>query len=124
VLLGLRPEAFADGTTAPAHLPRIDVVAEVVEDLGADTLLHFPVAAPRPAIEGPVADGDDASLLAERTTLFTARVDPRYAASPGARVELAVDTARLHFFDPGSGDALPSAPSTVEAARETALSVE
>ena len=123
VLLGLRPEAFAAGTAAAPHLPRIEVVAEVVEDLGADTLLHFPVAAPRPTVDAEGAERDEASLLGERTTLFTARVDPRHAALPGARVELAVDTGRLHFFDPRSGDALPGAP-VAEAPREPALSVE
>jgi multiple sugar transport system ATP-binding protein len=37
VVVGVRPEAFADATTAPPDLPRIDVDVEVVEELGADT---------------------------------------------------------------------------------------
>ncbi len=124
VILGLRPEAFVDGATAPVHLPRVEAVVEVVEELGADTLLHFSVAAPRPSIDGAAAEQDEASLLAEQTTLFTARVDPRCAAAPGSRVELGVDVTRLHFFDAESGDALPPRTPAPETAREAALSVE
>jgi multiple sugar transport system ATP-binding protein len=124
VVLGVRPEAFAEGAAAPPQLPRIDVVVEVVEELGADTHVFFSVDAPRPALEAAAVEGDDASLLADATTLFTARVDPRFAPPPGARVELAVDTTRLHFFDPVGGAALPTGAREEGAPRVTALTAE
>ena len=116
VVLGVRPEAFAAGADASPHLPRIDVVVEVVEELGADTHVCFSVEAPRPAVDGAGAERDDATLLVDAKTLFTARVDPRFAPPVGSRIELAVDTSRLHFFDPGDGvaletDALPDGPA-------------
>jgi multiple sugar transport system ATP-binding protein len=108
VVLGVRPEAFAAGADAGPGLPRIEVDVEVVEELGADTHVCFSVEARRPAIETGAAERDDASLLAGETTLFTARVDPRFAPAPRSRLELAVDTTRLHFFDGADGTALPT----------------
>ena len=88
---------------APPELPRLDVDVEVVEELGADTHVFFRVDAPR--VSRPmaaVAADDDATLLAEERTLFTARVDPRTRIRAGERALLAVDPARFHFFDPGN----------------------
>jgi multiple sugar transport system ATP-binding protein len=121
VVLGVRPEAFADAADGAPDLPRIQVDVEVVEELGADTHVCFSVDAPRPAIETGASDRDEASLLADEKTLFTARVDPRFAPTPRSRVELAVDTTRLHFFDGDDGSALPT---TAYAERVTALTTE
>jgi multiple sugar transport system ATP-binding protein len=123
VVLGVRPEAFSDGRAASPHLPRIEVVVEVVEELGADTHVCFSVEAPRPAVGPVAAERDEATLLADEKTLFTARVDPRVPVSVGSLLELAVDTSRLHFFDPASGAALPTRALEAEA-RITALTVE
>ncbi|MBV8599008.1 MAG: sn-glycerol-3-phosphate ABC transporter ATP-binding protein UgpC, partial [Actinobacteria bacterium] len=45
VVVGIRPEAFEDADFADASLPRLDVVVEVVEELGAETHVIFPVDA-------------------------------------------------------------------------------
>jgi multiple sugar transport system ATP-binding protein len=124
VVLGIRPEAFSDATTAPPDLPRVDVAVEVVEELGADTHVCFWVDARRPDVEAGRAQDDDGALLADQRTLFVARVDPRAAPRPGTRCTLAVDTARLHFFDPATGTALPSRARELETTRTAALSVE
>jgi multiple sugar transport system ATP-binding protein len=42
--------------------------------------------------------------LAETRALFTARVDARTAARVGSTLELAVDPARFHYFDPATGE--------------------
>ena len=52
------------------------------------------------------AQAEDATLLADEESLFTARVDPRTSARPGGRLTLAVDPARFHFFDPDTGESL------------------
>ena len=72
----IRPEAFDDAAFAKAHLPRIDVTVEVLEELGSDSHVFFRVAAPRVTIESRDAPDDETSILAEDDSLFTARVDP------------------------------------------------
>src|SRR6188508_1505344 len=124
VVVGIRPEAFADAAGAPPDLPRIDVGVEVVEELGADTHVCFWVDARRPDVEVGSAEADDVALLADQRTLFVARVDPRSAPSPGTRRALAVDTARLHFFDAATGTALATGARELEATRATAVGVE
>jgi multiple sugar transport system ATP-binding protein len=105
VVVGIRPEAFEDGAFAEPALPRIDVTVEVVEELGADTHVIFPVAAPRlEASEVAAASGDEeAALTTVEGSLFTARVDPGTSAKPGAPLRLAVDPSRFHYFDAETG---------------------
>ena len=105
VIAGIRPEAFEDSAFADPSLPRIDVKAEVVEELGADTHVLFSVAAPRVEVtEVREAAGDeDTALATVEGSLFTARVDPATSAKPGAQLRLAVDPSRFHYFDPETG---------------------
>jgi multiple sugar transport system ATP-binding protein len=97
---------------ADASLPRLDVRIEVVEQLGADTYVIFTVAAPRVDVaEIHEAAGDEEhGLVAMEGSLFTARVDPGTGARPGATLRLALDPARIHYFDPVSGLRLETAP--------------
>jgi multiple sugar transport system ATP-binding protein len=119
VILGIRPQDFADGRTADAALPRIEVEAMVVEELGSATHVLFTVEAPPvdlDSVRAATDDGERATLLAtDRRALFTAEVAEETPVRPGDRIGLAVDPARLHFFDPETGASLHSA--VVSAAR-------
>ncbi len=105
VVLGIRPESFEDAAFAPSGLPTIDVSVSVLEELGSDSHALFRVDAPRITAEVLEAR-EEATLLAEPTALFSARVDPRTRAEVGQTLELAVDPSRFHFFDPESGTSL------------------
>jgi multiple sugar transport system ATP-binding protein len=111
LILGVRPSDFelADPTTDPA-LPRIRVSAELIEDLGDERYLMFPLEA-RPVITDATraaAEGEEeAKLIADDRTLFTAKIDSRRPVKAGETAELAVDHKRLHFFDPSTGLAIP-----------------
>jgi len=107
VIVGIRPEYFEASALADPALPRIEVETAVVEDLGAEVHVHFPVDAPRVDTEETrqAVEGESEALLADDTrAIFTARVDARAAVSRGSTLELAVDTSRFHFFDPADGE--------------------
>jgi multiple sugar transport system ATP-binding protein len=110
VVLGIRPEAFEDVAFAPRGLPQIDVKVEVLEELGSDAYVFFPVEAEQVVIEDALSDQpeDETTLLAaERDrTLFVARVDARTDARVGDTLRLAIEPSRLYFFSPESGESL------------------
>jgi multiple sugar transport system ATP-binding protein len=105
VVLGIRPESFEDAAFAPSGLPTIEISVAVLEELGADSHAFFRVDAPRITAEMLEAQ-DEATLLAEPTALFSARVDPKTRARVGEPLELAVDPSAFHFFARDSGKAL------------------
>jgi len=107
VILGIRPETFEDATFAPPDLPTLEVEVVVLEELGSDAHVFFRVEATRVAVETLEGEADDsADLVVERGSLLNARLDPRTTARVGSSVQLAVDPARFHFFDPESGATL------------------
>ena len=108
VILGIRPESFEDAAFADPGLPQIDVGVTVLEEVGSDAHVIFPVDAPRvDAAELRAArDEEDESLLADSGALFNARVDPRTNARRGAPLKLTVQPSQLYFFDPETGENL------------------
>ena len=88
VILGIRPESFEDAAFADPALPQIDVEVSVLEELGADAHVIFPIDAPRVAAEDLEAAADEPieGLIADdQRALFNARVDPRTAQRRAAR---------------------------------------
>jgi multiple sugar transport system ATP-binding protein len=105
VVLGIRPEDLhgpEDGRTrADAPLP---ATIDRTEALGASLLVHFAVDAPAAKTEGiAAATGgglEDMPLTGQGGAWFCAAFEPRSGARAGDRVDVTVDTQRLHFFDP------------------------
>ena len=120
VVLGIRPEAFGDAELAPAALPKLDIVVEVVEELGSDAHVFFQVDAPPISSETLEASEDRTTLLADEKALFTARVPPGTPATVGQPLSLSVDPSRFHFFDPSTAESLLARqlPSDQAAAEE------
>ena len=122
VIVGIRPENMEDASIMPAipedRRMKVDIVLR--EALGAEVLVHFAIDAP------PVLTEDTRELVADtgvseeemavtsgldflaggggraeiESSTFVARLDPRTRAAERQTLELAVDTARMHFFDP------------------------
>src|SRR4051794_19432837 len=110
VIVGIRPEAFEDPEFGQGDDPTIEAHVEVLEELGSDAHIFFPIAGKQVVIEDAVTDNadDEASLLAEHRdrAMFTARVDPRTRAQVGDTIRLAVDPTRLYFFSAETGESL------------------
>ncbi|WP_046468077.1 ABC transporter ATP-binding protein [Allosalinactinospora lopnorensis] len=110
VVLGIRPEDMEDaeivGATRGATL---ESVADLVEAMGSDVLVHFPMDA------APVVTEDTKELArdsgatdagftgAEKKPVLVGRFSPRTHVFEGQPITVAVDTARLQFFDRTSG---------------------
>jgi multiple sugar transport system ATP-binding protein len=124
VILGIRPSDFEDAAFADAAWPRIDVTAGVTEGLGTEIHAIFTIDAPpvehaaitSAATDEGDEDGAGVTALAGGRTLWTARVSSRSAVRPGAPLQLAVDTSRLHFFDPTTGAAIGHPLTAAQAA--------
>jgi multiple sugar transport system ATP-binding protein len=110
VILGIRPETFEDAALADSGLPAFDVDVVVLEELGSDSHVIFPIDAPRVEAEElrAAADHEDDALIADDRSLFNARVSSKSAAEAGRPLRLAVDPAELYFFDPDTGASLTS----------------
>jgi multiple sugar transport system ATP-binding protein len=124
VVLGIRPTSFAvaDERCDPSW-PRIGADVDVVEQLGAESNLLFTVDAPpvltdavRQAIGGESGSDEGRLLADDRRARFTARITGRPPGWAGERVELAIDPAQLHLFDPDGGDALAWSADLLEVA--------
>jgi multiple sugar transport system ATP-binding protein len=103
VILGVRPEDIEDATFGDGQ--RMPALVDIREDMGSEVFLHFS-AGGRPVAGEDVkaAVGEDAAEV--KGSSWVARVDRETAAAEQAPVELAIDTNRLHFFDPATGDAI------------------
>jgi multiple sugar transport system ATP-binding protein len=113
LVVGVRPEAFDAVGFAEPGAKTFTIVPEVVEELGSDAHVFFHLDAE--AVATDVSGRDEAALLPESKALCSARIDPRARARVGERLELALDAARLHFFDPETGQTLLSDAPGVQA---------
>ncbi|VAW02615.1 Multiple sugar ABC transporter, ATP-binding protein [hydrothermal vent metagenome] len=107
LVMGIRPGEFASADRIGADdSASMMAKIQVAEVLGAETFIHFEVdTAPviTPDIEELLADtGSDVSSLGD-TVQFTARVDADVPVSPGSEIRLAINTEKVHFFDPETG---------------------
>jgi multiple sugar transport system ATP-binding protein len=114
LIVGIRPQDFEvamDGGQRRGCQMRAKI--ELVEALGTETNVHFCVSAP-PVVTDEVLElaadlGKDEAARVEQQARqgrneFIARVDPKTQIRAGDTVTLSVDTARMHFFDPATGE--------------------
>ncbi len=113
VAVGIRSEDMEDARLvrdAPADT-RLKATVSLVEALGAQIVVHFDIDAPKVVTEDTKLLDKDAHTeevpahLVEGTK-FVASFAPRSRVRAGDQVEVVVDTERMHFFDPGTGNAI------------------
>jgi len=98
LIIGIRPEDMEDAAVNPEHPAdqRIQSTVRLVESLGAEMMVHFDIDAISVDSGDPDAAQDDGS----HTGSAVGRFSPRSRVRAGEQVDVAVDTARIHFFDP------------------------
>ncbi|MDX6516228.1 MAG: multiple sugar transport system ATP-binding protein [Gaiellaceae bacterium] len=110
IVLGIRPEDFEDASLAQAADATMDVTLALAEPLGAEVIAHFRVDAKSAAGRRTVAEaheGTDGVLDSTGDGVrITARLSARSTAETGGQIRLALDAARLHFFDPVTEQAI------------------
>jgi len=122
IILGIRPENIEDAAILP-DVPadrRLSVEIVLREALGSEVLVHFPIDAPPVLTEDTRELARDTGAAIEElegraesgASVFVARLDPRTQAAERERLELFIDTERLHFFDPQTGLGIYEKPAT------------
>jgi multiple sugar transport system ATP-binding protein len=109
VILGVRPEHFAEVGGGPAPAWSIEGDVSVEENLGAEVLVFFPVDAPPVETDDIVSireAEEDALLVQEARALFTARLASGRRRLVGKKIRLALNPERCYFFDPDTGESL------------------
>lgn len=84
-ILGIRPENITDSNPSlveRTQIANINCRVNVVEPTGPDTLVHVEI----------------------NGTELTCRACPEYAGKPGQSMQLALDTEKIRFFNPESGE--------------------
>jgi multiple sugar transport system ATP-binding protein len=103
LIVGVRPEDIEDASFGDGE--PLNAVVDIREDMGSEVFVHFGVGAK--AVLGEdvrAAVGEDAAEV--KGSAWVARLDRDTSAAEQQRIELAIDTNRLHFFDPETGDAI------------------
>jgi multiple sugar transport system ATP-binding protein len=116
VVVGIRPEDMEDAAVVHETHPdrRLSVVCDIREDMGSEVYVHFNVSAEPVATKEVVealvveeVEDEETRMAAERArgggVTFVARLERATSAREREPLELEVDVARLHFFDPETG---------------------
>ncbi len=100
IVLGVRPEHLSD-----AALLRDADAASVMqlpvrlrEELGSEVHIHCGI--------GAIAHHADGAQDVTSLATLVARMDPQTALAEGQDARVHVDASGLHFFDPGTGEAI------------------
>jgi multiple sugar transport system ATP-binding protein len=103
LILGVRPEDIEDARFGSGEPVTANI--DIREDMGSEVFVHFDPGARMVAGEDvKAAVGEDAADV--KSGAWVARLDRDTPAAEQERIELAVDTNRLHFFDPETGQAI------------------
>jgi multiple sugar transport system ATP-binding protein len=107
VLVGIRPEAFADAayeaSTEGRHL--FEARISLAQSMGSEVIAHFEPVGGAVQTEDVSAFTGEQEDVAGRDQLSSAhqligRFDPRTKAAAGSPLTVSLDLERIHFFDP------------------------
>ena len=105
LIAGIRPDDCYDGSLRPELDGKLDAEVLIVESLGSETVVHLDVGvrivdAGDPDLEELTSDD------AEGPSAFIGRFSPNSEVEVDQKITVAIDTAKLQFFDPATGGAI------------------
>jgi multiple sugar transport system ATP-binding protein len=117
VVAGIRPEDLGDAALGGdgAGSQRLRGRVDLVEELGAEKLVHFRIDAERLSTSDELLAGaeeemegglDSGEIGSATATAGVARIASRSQLAADQEAAFTVDTARLHLFDPDDGGSL------------------
>jgi multiple sugar transport system ATP-binding protein len=108
VIVGIRPEDIEDAALLlSANGASLPVRVTLAEALGAEVIVHFPLAGDAEPVAVPaVSESPAPEAAADAGPLLTARLSPRSGARSGQPLRIALDVERLQFFDPKNDEAI------------------
>ena len=109
VMIGIRSEQVLDSNLKDSSSKRTDYLdfsGQVIlaEELGSTSLMHIDIK----GNDGSQGDGGAKSITSSilKHVDFLAILSNEMQAEPGKRVNLSIDAANVHLFDPHTGDAV------------------
>jgi multiple sugar transport system ATP-binding protein len=112
VIAGVRPESFEDASLVGDAKDRghtFTAKIDLVESMGSELFVYFAIESDRiesKDLEELAADSGAAEVPGSGTSQIVARLDAASEVERGSEAELWLDTTRLHFFDPQTGERL------------------
>jgi multiple sugar transport system ATP-binding protein len=113
VVVGIRPESFEDASLVGDARERgavFETEIDLIESMGSELYAYFTIGSGRldsAELQELAQDSGAAEVPgAGEEGRVVARLEPVSKAKRGERLELWVDTTKLHFFDPKSGRSL------------------
>jgi multiple sugar transport system ATP-binding protein len=115
VVVGIRPEDMEDAALVAPTDNVVDAVAELVEPLGSDLMVHVSVEA---EVASGIADIDELAADSVEAlpgtdaehVVVVARFSPRSRVRVGDQLKVAIATEQIHLFDNATGMAIWDLP--------------
>jgi multiple sugar transport system ATP-binding protein len=96
IIFGIRPEDLYDsGLESGSRYATIPALVKSIEELGSELIVHLKIKAVR-------IDSGDPDAVEDLTGAANAvaKFEAVSTVQPGEMINLAIDVAKLHFFDP------------------------
>ncbi len=96
VIFGIRPEDLYDSKLGSgSHYPTVPATVKSIEELGSDWIVHLNIDAVR-------VDSGDPDAVEDLTSApnAVAKYEAVSQIRAGERIDVGIDVAKLHFFDP------------------------
>ncbi len=105
-IVGIRPESFEDAALAGREGVTFVATVDILESMGSEKFAYFKLDNAGTKNEPLAQLSRDAGWEDARQDQIIAKIDARSEAREGARLNVWLDSERMHLFDPRTGESL------------------